>query len=383
VAIRRASDKSWANAENAAWLGLRRLTLTHFPSLAFDGHVSEGVKVIRTLVPIILLAGALVRALPAAGQPGPWGSSGRPDLSGVWTNASMTSLERPATLKGRTLPEAEAKARAAANPLKLAALRDARPMDPNAGPPPVSDGALGSAHSAVFLDAGDSYARINGEYRTSWIVEPANGTLPLTDFGRQSSRAAGITRDRMDPDGPEHLAPNDRCLIGSRGSGGPGMLNNIYNSNYRFLLTPDALVVVVEMGFGVRVIPILKTKTEAQGAHGPAVLHPWMGDSTAWWEGDTLVVETLNVHPTQGNFGPIFLSETGRVTERLTRLSASEIAYDFVVEDPVFYTQTWKAEMVISAMSSDIYEYACHEGNYAIAGILGGARVTEGKAAGR
>jgi len=108
-----------------------------------------------------------------------------------------------------------------------------------------------------------------------------------------------------------------------------------------------------------------------------------MGDSTAWWEGDTLVVETLNVHPTQGNFGPIFLSETGRVTERLTRLSASEIAYDFVVEDPVFYTQTWKAEMVISAMSSDIYEYACHEGNYAIAGILGGARVTEGKAAGR
>ena len=338
---------------------------------------------IRKFLPVILLAGALAGAFPTVAQPGPRAANGRPDLSGVWTNASLTWLERPATLKGRTLPEAEAKARAAANPLKLAALRDALPMDPNAGPPPASDGALGSAHSAVFLDAGDSFARIKGEYRTSWIVDPADGQLPLTELGRQRTRASAIMRNRMDPDGPEHLAPNDRCLIGSRGSGGPGMLNNIYNSNYRFLLTPDALVVIVEMGFGVRVVPILKSRTEAQAAHGPAVLHPWMGDSTAWWEGDTLVVETVNVHPTQGDFGPIFLSEKGRVTERLTRTSAKEIAYDFVVEDPVYYTRTWKAEMVIAALPGDIYEYACHEGNYAIAGILGGARATEGKAPGQ
>ena len=336
-----------------------------------------------TLLPVILMIGALAGALPAAAQSGPRTANGRLDLSGVWSNASLTWLERPAIFKGPTLPEAEARARAAADPLKLAAVRDARPMDPNAGPPPASDGALGAAHSAVFLDAGDSFARIKGEYRTSWIVEPSDGKLPLTDVGRRSSRASAIMRDRQDPDGPEHLAPNDRCLIGSRGSGGPGMLNNIYNSNYRLLLTPDALVVIVEMGFGVRAIPILKTRAEAQAAHGPAALHPWMGDSTAWWEGDTLVVETINVHPTQGNFGPIFLSEKGRVTERLTRISSKEIAYDFVVEDPVFYTQTWKAEMVMSTLPGDIYEYACHEGNYAIAGILGGARATEGKAAGQ
>jgi hypothetical protein len=155
------------------------------------------------------------------------------------------------------------------------------------------------------------------------------------------------------------------------------MLNNIYNSNYRFLLTPDAFVVIVEMGFGVRTIPILKDKVAAQAAHGPATLHPWMGDATAWWEGDTLVVETVNVHPAEGRFGPIFLSEQGRVTERLTRASAKEIAYEFTVEDPVHYTRPWRAEMTFTALAGDIYEYACHEGNYAMTGILGGARAKE------
>ena len=336
---------------------------------------------IKTFLPLVLLVVTLAGSVPAIAQPAPRTASGRLDLSGTWSNASLTWLERPASLKGPTLSEAEAKARAAADPLKRAAERDALPSDPNAGPPPA--GNLGSAHSAVFLDAGDGFAKVRGEYRTSWIVEPSDGRLPLTDLGRRSSQAAAVMRDRMDPDGPEHLAPNDRCLIGSRGSGGPGMLNNIYNSNYRFLLTDDALVVIVEMGFGVRVIPILKTKALAQAAHGPAVLQPWMGDSTAWWEGDTLAVETVNVHPVQGNFGPIFLSPKGRVTERLTRATAKEIAYEFVVEDPTYYTRAWKAEMVITALPGDIYEYACHEGNYAMLGILGGARADDVRVAGK
>lgn len=340
-----------------------------------------------TLVCVIALAGAMsvaggAAAAPSADAP-PRAPDGRADLSGVWSNASLTWLERPATFNGRTLTEAEAKARAAADPLKRAAQRDALPSDPSAGPPPAGEGALGSAHSAIFLDAGDAFARIKGEYRTSWIVEPSDGLLPLTDFGRRRSQAAAVMRNRMDPDGPEHLAPNDRCLLGSRGSGGPGMLNNIYNSNYRFLLTPDALVVIVEMGFGVRVIPILKTKALAQAAHSPAALQPWMGDSTAWWEGDALVVETVNVNAVQGGFGPIFLSEKGRVTERLTRASGKEIAYEFVVEDPTYYSRTWKAEMVLTALPGDIYEYACHEGNYAMSGILGGARAAEAQAAGK
>jgi hypothetical protein len=304
----------------------------------------------------------------------------RPDFTGNWTNVSLTKLERPAGFKGLTLPEAEARRLAANDPLKRAAEIDSRPSDPDAGaPPPVA--TLGAAHSAVFLDAGDAFAKIGGEYRSSWIVEPADGRLPLTELGRQRTREAAAMSNRMDPAGPEELAPNDRCLIGSRGSGGPGMLNNIYNSNYHFLLTRDALVVIVEMGFGVRTIPILKDKAAAQAAHGPAVLHPWMGDSTAWWEGDVLVIETVNVNPVQGRFGPIFLSERARVVERLSRASAKELAYEFTVEDPVHYTRPWRAEMTLSALPGEIYEYAYHEGNYAMTGILGGARAKEASGA--
>lgn len=327
-----------------------------------------------------VLALAIALAAGAAlAQPAPRTAQGRPDLSGNWSNASLTWLERPANLKGLTLTEAEAEALADANPLKKAAEADARPIDPNAGPPPA--GALGAAHSMVFMDAGSAFAKVKGQRRTSWIVDTPDGRLPLTELGRKRSAEAAAMRGRMDPHGPEHLAPNDRCLIGSRGSGGPGMLNNIYNSNYQFLLTPDALVVIVEMGFGVRAIPILPSKAAAQAAHRPAALHPWMGDSTAWWDGDALMVETLHVHPVQGEFGPIFLSEAGRVTERFQRTSAGEIAYEFVVEDPVHYTQTWKAEMTLTALSEPIYEYACHEGNYAMGGILGGARAKEAEAA--
>ena len=309
-------------------------------------------------------------AAPAAAQPA------ARDFSGTWSNASLTWLERPARFTGPTLSEEEAKHLADADPMKRARELDSRPSDPNAGAPPVAE-TLGAAHSAVFMDGGTAFAKVKGQYRTSWIVEPADGRLPLTDLGRKRTAEAAAMRNRMDPDGPEELAPNDRCLIGSRGSGGPGMLNNVYNSNYRFLSTPDAFVVVVEMGFGVRAIPILKDKAAAQAAHGPAILHPWMGDSTAWWEGDTLVIETINVHPQQGSFGPIFLSEKGRVTERLSRASAKELAYEFVVEDPVHYTQTWKAEMTLYDLGDEIYEYACHEGNYALTGILGGARAKE------
>ena len=316
-------------------------------------------------------------ATVALAQPAPRNAVGKPDLSGIWSNVSLTKLERPSAFKGPTLTEAEAKRIAAADPLKAAAAADSKPSDPNAGAPPPTDGAIGSAHSAVFLDAGDSFAKIKGEYRTSWIIEPSDGRMPMTDLARRLAREAAAMSNRMDPTGPEELAPNDRCLIGSRGSGGPGMLNNIYNSNYRFLLTPDAFVVIVEMGYGVRTIPILKDKAAAQAAHGPAALHPWMGDATAWWEGDVLVIETINVNPVQGRFGPIFLSEKARVTERLTRASAKEIAYEFQVEDPVHYTQPWKAEMVLTALDGDIYEYACHEGNYAMTGILGGARAKE------
>lgn len=330
-----------------------------------------------------VLLGALALVLAcgtATAQPAPRAADGHPDLTGTWSNASMTWLERPANLKGLTLTDAQAKALADANPNKKAAELDARPIDPNAGPPP--EGALGAAHSMVYMDGGSAFAKVKGQYRTSWIVDTPDGRLPLTELGRKRVREAAAMSQRMDPVGPEELAPNDRCLIGSRGSGGPGMLNNVYNSNYQFVQSPGALAVVVEMGFGTRAIPIFPSKAAALPGHRPAALDLWMGDSVAWWEGDALVIETLNVNPTQGRFGPIFLSPQARVTERLTRASKTEVAYEFQVEDPVHYTQTWRAEMTLYALAGQIYEYACHEGNYAMSGILGGARAKEAAAAG-
>ena len=118
-------------------------------------------------------------------------------------------------------------------------------------------------------------------------------------------------------------------------------------------------------------------KAAGQAGHGPAALHPWLGDSVGWWDGDTLEVETVNVNPEQGRTGPIYLSPAGRVTERFTRISQDQIFYEFQVEDPAYYSRPWRAEMSLNAGKDQIYEFACHEGNYAMSGILGGARAAE------
>ena len=319
-------------------------------------------------------AAALALAAPAAGQPLPRAADGHLDLTGVWTNASFTQLARP---PGTPLVVSEADARARAVRVAAALAADLQPTDPKAGDLGVAP-VVAQGFNTFWTDSGDSYARVKGQFRASWIVSPADGQLPLTPAGRALDRAAAITRGRQNPDGPEHLSPNDRCIIGSRGSGGPGMLNNVYNSNYQIVQTPGAVVIVVEMAHDARTIPVFPGKAAAQAGHGPAVLQRWLGDSVAWWEGETLVIETVNVNPEQGQFGPIFLSPKGRVTERLTRASAKQIFYEFQVEDPVYYTQTWRAEMSLSAIAGPIYEYACHEGNYAIRGILAAARGIKG-----
>ncbi|MBS0332655.1 MAG: hypothetical protein JSS35_07800, partial [Proteobacteria bacterium] len=214
--------------------------------------------------------------------------------------------------------------------------------------------------------------------RTSWIVDPADGQLPFSEEGRRRvAQAATYARKADTPDGPDSFEPWDRCIIGSRGSGGPGMLNNIYNSNYQIVQAPGGIAIVSEMIHDARTIPVFQTKAQAEAAHGPAALHPWLGDSVAWWEGDTLVIETLNVNPEQGRAGPIFLTPQAKVTERLTRVSTNQIFYEFTVVDPVYYTRPWRAEMSLNAIKGPIYEYACHEANYALVDILKGTRAVE------
>jgi hypothetical protein len=152
------------------------------------------------------------------------------------------------------------------------------------------------------------------------------------------------------------------------------MLPLLYNNNYQIVQTPDAVVIEVEMVHDTRVIRL-------NGRHAPANIHQWMGDSIGHWEGDTLVVETVNLRPEQAFRGA---SGDVKVIERFTRIGPRQIKYDFTVEDPASFTRPWGGELAMTATKGPLYEYACHEGNHAMEGILAGARLQEkqGKAVG-
>jgi hypothetical protein len=324
----------------------------------------------------IVCAALLASAAGAAPYRPPRAADGRPDLTGVWTNASITRLTRPPGATKLVVSDAEAEAIARANPLVEQAQAEAAPAPAADRPPPAGETG---GYNAFWLDPGRTLATVKGERRTSWIVDPVDGQLPLSAEGRRRIAASRSAHEPDAPSGPEALMPWDRCLIGSRGSGGPGMLNNIYNSNYQIVQTPSSIAIDVEMIHDVRTIPIFAGKAAAQAGHAPAALHPWLGDSTAWWEGDTLVVETVHVNPEEGRSGPVFLSDRGRVTERFTRVSDRQILYGFTVDDPGYYTRPWRAELVLNAGPAQLYEYACHEGNYALPDILAGARASQAR----
>ena len=315
---------------------------------------------------------ALAVSVPAVAQAAytpPRAADGHADLQGVWSNGSLTNLTRPPNVK-LAVTQAEADELVRTNVwIRLAATEEGAS---NFNDTLLEDGNSDRGYNTFWIDPGRTLATVKGEIRTSWIVEPDTGRMPLSPDGMKKIRAdAALKRDTMYA-GPETLPIAERCLIGFTGAGGPGMLNTIYNNNYQIVQTPDAVVIVVEMVHDARVIPIAKDKASAR--HKPAAIKPWLGDSVGWWEGDTLVVETVSLHPEQAQTGPIFLSEQGKVTERFSRAADDQIFYEFTVEDPVYYTQTWRAEMSLTARKESVYEYACHEGNYAMEGILGGAR---------
>jgi hypothetical protein len=296
-----------------------------------------------------------------------------PDLQGVWTNASITSLERDDAFKGKaSMTLAEAAEFERNSPFAKMSAEDAKPSDPNAKATASADPG---GYNAFWLDPGMHLAVVNGEARTSFITEPANGKIPYTPAGM---KAFGAARASMNFDGPEARALGERCLLGFGSSSGPPMLPDVYNNNYQIVQTQDAIMIQVEMVHDARIIRM-------KGKHLPANIPLWLGDSIGHWEGDTLVVETTNLHPGQrAHYGikqRFYLPPTGKVTERFTRVAADQLLYQFTVEDSNAYTQPWKAEVPMRATKDQIYEYACHEGNYALPGILQGAREQEKRAA--
>jgi hypothetical protein len=296
-------------------------------------------------------------------------SDGKPDLQGVWTNVSLTTLLRSPRFKTDVVSEADAQRTAQQRAAAMA--KSLEPTDPNA-PAPAKGGNVGG-YNSFYGDAGERLAKVKGEYRTTWLIDSEAGQLPYSEKGRRvfDTKLAFV---RNNFDGPEARPMAERCVVGFGSTAGPPMINVLYNNNYQIVQTRDAVLIHVEMNHDARIVRM-------NAKHLPASIRPWMGDSIGRWDGDTLVVETTNFNPGEElrtNFDQSFyISKDGKVTERFTRISPTEISYEFSVDDPATYSKVWRAAMVMNAAEGNIFEYACHEGNYALPGILAGARKAE------
>ncbi len=305
--------------------------------------------------------------------------AGHPDLQGNWSNATITPIQRWSEEMGPVFTWEQVRAiESGAMSAREAANADS---DPDRGPPPVGgeftgdpllDAASGGTggYNAFFIDSGDRIAIFNWEPRTSLVVKPENGRLPrLTEEARAEWRR---NRGEMGAfDNPENRPLAERCIMSFGSNGGPPMLPNyFYNNNYTIVQTPDHIMIMTEMVHDVRVIRMGEPKRL------PKHIRPWMGDSWGRWEGDTLVVETTNIHPSQSLQG-IPPSEEMRVIERFTRAGEDRIHYEFTVEDPLRWERPWSGEVPFNRLDGLVYEYACHEGNYALENVLRGARAEE------
>jgi len=318
-------------------------------------------------------AGPSWSAQTAAAWQAPRTADGHPDLQGVWTNSTITPLERPKEFGERlVITEAEARTLEAQNQ-QFNEEADA-PTDPSVKtqdlPHSCGLGFTGAdcGYNMFWLDRGQSVVEVDGERRSSLIVEPGDGRVPLLP-DRQKALTERFLKMRQNFDGPEARPLAERCLLAFGSSSGPPMLPVLYNNNYQIVQTKDTVMILVEMVHDARIIRL-------GGMRLPANIRKWMGDSIGRWEGDTLAVETTGFTEQESFRGS---TSNLKVIERFTRVAADKINYRVTVEDPGAFSRPWTAEYPFYATHEPIYEYACHEGNYALPGILAGAREDEKK----
>ena len=294
---------------------------------------------------------------------------GDPNLQGIWTNATLTTLERPKHFK--TLEVNEEEARSAAN--KASADTFAYDNQYLKGETPKAGRDVGGYNTA-WMDPGEELFQLFGKYRTSIIAYPKNGKVPwdrekANKFFQQRRKDRSKRRDH-----PELRGVGERCVVGFGSSGGPPMMNVLYNNHYQIVQSPGYVMIMAEMVHDARIIRL-------DGKHPTESISHWLGDSIGHWDGNTLVVETTNFNPQhtfRAGLRHFFAITPGAiVTERFTRISKDQILYRFYVDDPDIYSQVWAGEMPLRSVEDKIYEYACHEGNYSMANILAGAREEE------
>ncbi len=329
----------------------------------------------RFLVAVLnVIALVVLVPLGAAGQTTPRTPWGDPDLQGTYTNKTTTPLQRPEDLANReflTEEEVANRERTALDRNEQLLLAAARR---------TTVGGNVGAYNKLWLDGG---TRPTG--RTSLIFDPPSGRLPALTSEAERMRT-DARRARAEADTWEDLELNDRCMIWQAG---PPMLPSAYNNNFMFLQTPDYVAIQVEMIHDTRIIPL------DGRSHLPSNVRQWNGDMRGHWEGDTLVIETTNLPRIEANAAavggdPILLraangrsDDTVTVIERITRVDVDTLNYEFTIEDPTTWTTPFSGEFPMRRLAADelLYEYACHEGNYSMEGILGGERVLEKAAA--
>lgn len=295
-------------------------------------------------------------------------SFGVPDLQGIWSYETRTGLQRPVHYEDAGLEIDEA-----------AMLDTLEPTDQilddyqNFGTNRRDDETNVGGYDPIYFSIGESLALIDGKYRTSIIVDPANGKIPFKEQASTTRRQlansvyefpAALGRS----DGPEGRALSDRCLKAFSSS--TPFLSSVYNNNMQIVQSPDHVVLVVEMVHDARIVKI-------DQEHRDLPYDKWLGDSVGYYEDDTLLVVTKNFNQWEivNGYG-ISPSVNTVVTERFTRTADDEILYSFTIDDPDLYTQPWTGEMPMRP-SEGMYEYSCHEGNHALPGILAGERRLE------
>lgn len=296
-------------------------------------------------------------------------SYGHPDLQGNWTTETATPFIRPQELgdkKTYTTEEAQQWERN-----KNAELDDREaPIEGAIEAPEIAQSVSNSAEDQ-FKDRVFNVLKVNGEFRTSIVIDPPNGQLPLRDDARDNTfrgkfRALGF----KDFDGPEMAGPGERCLL-DFGTVPPAVPIVPLSPNYQFVQNEDYVVLYIEAGAELRIIRLSEEPL-------PNVHKNWRGDSIGYWEGNSLLVHTSNVHPQSASFVQL-ASESFELEERFTIISDNEIFYRFTITDPEIYTQPFRGELTLNRMPAGVklYDYACHEGNYSLPGILAGARRQE------
>jgi hypothetical protein len=251
-----------------------------------------------------------------------------------------------------------------------------RPLPPGGNDPVCIDSGT-TCYNEVYRDPGERVAVINGEPRSSILTRPDGRVPALTPEAQQLLRdmRAATPREGGPYDNPEARPLSERCVVSFGSNAGPPMLPNYwYNNNYTIVQSPNAIVIMTEMVHDARIIQLGEPKRLAEG------IEPYFGDSWGHWEGNTLVIETTNLNPANV-FRGVPLSPEGRIVERLTRTAEDVITYEFTIDDPSRYVAAWGGEIPFHRLNDLVYEYSCHEGNYALEGVLRGARFGEAEAA--